>query len=427
MSSVTPPTPQPPIGIYSIPDGRLGGAADGCTGARLGAADHRAAIHPNRHRVRGLFLIAVLALLAGALFGTASPVGAQESLQEGAYFHPDFETDAHQAINQIRARHGLAPLTLQVTSDGSLPIIEDQWRRCIIDLNASTMARNGQLTHDPSGICRPHGRQSVLGEQILSAMWSTRATNAAQTSYNWMRSPGHMAWILSPDANAIRVYAACYRHPGPDGRMRNYMVVGATLLRGSSWSSPKATSTAPVDPVTSSGTRGCDEHTRTAMQQLSVPTVHGPSNSHPWEWEPYQIARLYAAYFDRVPDREGWIYWIDQMTPSPWRQRLGLEAASHLFSDSAEFRNTYGSAMSNHEFMDLVYRNVMRRAPDPSGHRYWVNELAGGRLSRSQLMIQFSESEEFRIQTGQELLGSCWNQQNITASYLCGASRVVPR
>ncbi len=97
------------------------------------------------------------------------------------------------------------------------------------------------------------------------------------------------------------------------------------------------------------------------------------------------LARLYYAYFLRSPDREGRDYWNST--------GKSVGEISQAFSESAEFTNRYG-ALSNTDFVALVYRNVLDREPEPAGHQYWTRHVDRG-LSRGAVMVQFSESPEF--------------------------------
>ncbi len=97
------------------------------------------------------------------------------------------------------------------------------------------------------------------------------------------------------------------------------------------------------------------------------------------------VARLYRAFFRRDGDRDGLRYWIGA--------GLSYEAVADAFAESDEFRRTYGS-LSDAEFVDLVYRNVLGRDPDPAGRQYWVEQLARG-TGRGPVMLGFSESTEF--------------------------------
>lgn len=102
------------------------------------------------------------------------------------------------------------------------------------------------------------------------------------------------------------------------------------------------------------------------------------------------IARLYLATFERQPDRAGFEYWT------------GLDRGSqHIagwFVTSREFQTRYG-ALDDTAFVDRVYRNVLGRPPDPAGRAYWTDALGRG-TARSDVLLGFSESREFRNRTG---------------------------
>ena len=123
---------------------------------------------------------------------------------------------------------------------------------------------------------------------------------------------------------------------------------------------------------------------------------NGPAD--PARWYRYQVARLYTAYFDRSPDDAGARYWNTIYA----RGGLSLAGISDAFAGSAEFANRY-QVVDNRRFVRLVYNNVMGREPDAKGWGYWANQLNRGSLTRGELMIQFSESTEFRSRTAAEV------------------------
>jgi|GEM_PF-3730498 len=105
-----------------------------------------------------------------------------------------------------------------------------------------------------------------------------------------------------------------------------------------------------------------------------------------------QIARLYEAYFLRQPDASGFSYWKKVRAE-------GTEAIqiSETFANSAEFQSRYGS-LSNAQFVNLVYQNVLKRSPDSEGYSFWVGQLNSGK-SRGEVMLGFSDSKEFATRT----------------------------
>ncbi|MBK1723512.1 DUF4214 domain-containing protein [Thiocystis violacea] len=104
------------------------------------------------------------------------------------------------------------------------------------------------------------------------------------------------------------------------------------------------------------------------------------------------LARLYFAYFLRIPDYDGLIHWIRQLQAG-----VSLIDVSQVFAVSQEFVGNYG-AIDNGAFVDLVYENLLGRAPEDEGRNFWIGQLEGG-LGRGELMIGFSESPEFRTRS----------------------------
>lgn len=103
-----------------------------------------------------------------------------------------------------------------------------------------------------------------------------------------------------------------------------------------------------------------------------------------------KIHRLYSAYFDRVADPAGHAYWTDLHNGG----NTNLDDISQYFSESHEFQTNYG-VVGNHNFVSLVYRNVMKRTPDRQGYDYWISQLDTGSITRGELMNLFAQSLEY--------------------------------
>ncbi len=103
-----------------------------------------------------------------------------------------------------------------------------------------------------------------------------------------------------------------------------------------------------------------------------------------------QAYRIYKAAFNRSPDTEGLGYWIAQMDLG-----MALVDVSARFIDSKEFRDMYGSAPTNADFLTKVYTNVLGRAPDQGGFDWWLNEMnTNPEKTRAKVLADFSESAE---------------------------------
>ena len=108
------------------------------------------------------------------------------------------------------------------------------------------------------------------------------------------------------------------------------------------------------------------------------------------------VNRLYLAAFGRNPTAAELDYWAAEMG-----RGRSLAELSNFFAASTEFTNRYG-ALSDREFVELVYTNVLERDPanDQEGVNFWTSEITNGRRSRGQVMIGFSESSEFKAKAG---------------------------
>lgn len=102
------------------------------------------------------------------------------------------------------------------------------------------------------------------------------------------------------------------------------------------------------------------------------------------------VARLYFAYFLRVPDFAGLNYWVGN-----YKGGNSLQSISDAFAASAEFASRYGS-LDNGQFVDRVYQNILGRAPDNDGRNFWTGQLDSGAMTRGQVMLAFSDSSEYR-------------------------------
>jgi subtilisin-like proprotein convertase family protein len=102
-----------------------------------------------------------------------------------------------------------------------------------------------------------------------------------------------------------------------------------------------------------------------------------------------QVYRLYQAAFNRTPDVGGLGGWIAARDGG-----MDLPTISGKFMESAEFTGLYGSTTTNDQFVKLLYVNALRRPADAGGLAGWVDDLASGRQTRAQVLVNFSESGE---------------------------------
>jgi len=105
-----------------------------------------------------------------------------------------------------------------------------------------------------------------------------------------------------------------------------------------------------------------------------------------------QAYRIYKAAFDRVPDLGGLGFWINALDNG-----ASLTSMASGFTNSVEFESLYGSNNTNKDFVNLMYNNVLDRDADEGGYDFWLGHMDSGAVSREQLLIDFSESNENQL------------------------------
>ncbi len=112
------------------------------------------------------------------------------------------------------------------------------------------------------------------------------------------------------------------------------------------------------------------------------------TSAYDFEVDDADTLRLYWAFFNREPDIAGAKYWIGMS-----RTGMTLDEMAYNFARSVEFQRTYGS-VSDHEFLGIVYRNVLGRHYDTTGFNYWLAVIHAG-LPRSGAVRWIAANAEF--------------------------------
>lgn len=107
------------------------------------------------------------------------------------------------------------------------------------------------------------------------------------------------------------------------------------------------------------------------------------------------VGRLYEAGLNRQADIGGLNYWYDVYMSGVSKFDL-----SRAFIESAEFQRAFGNAytQSAHDYIDILYVNVLGRKSDGAGAAYWENLLNNG-MSREDALIAFADSAENMAQS----------------------------
>ena len=100
------------------------------------------------------------------------------------------------------------------------------------------------------------------------------------------------------------------------------------------------------------------------------------------------VTRLYLSALGRSADRGGLAFWSGRR-----KAGVSIDSLAKQLIASNEFARRYGNP-SDFAYVELLYQNVLGRAADAPGARFWVGRLQSRQLTRSGLLVQFSESSE---------------------------------
>ncbi|WP_198585899.1 DUF4214 domain-containing protein [Pararhizobium haloflavum] len=100
--------------------------------------------------------------------------------------------------------------------------------------------------------------------------------------------------------------------------------------------------------------------------------------------------RLYGGAFDRTPDEDGLRYWAEEIDGA-----IALEQAAESFLVSDEFNALYGTSISDSEFIEQLYTNVLSRPGEAAGLVYWNQQLASGTHDRASVLLNFTQLAEY--------------------------------
>lgn len=161
------------------------------------------------------------------------------------------------------------------------------------------------------------------------------------------------------------------------------------------WTDAMASGLTRADVVNGfSESRELVNSTRDAANALAV-------NSNPAAWSD-DIFRLYRATLDRDPDAAGFGGWSEQLS--------GGRAFNEVifgFTQSQEFRNTYGTLSDDADFVKLLYNNVLDRDFDLGEVTQgeidgWTTQVSET-FTRANIVAGFSQSREFTLNTADDL------------------------
>ena len=112
-----------------------------------------------------------------------------------------------------------------------------------------------------------------------------------------------------------------------------------------------------------------------------------------------QVFRTFLGGLGRNPDQGGFDFWLGEITSGA----RGLTELADGFVSSAEFLSLTDvnddGVTSTTEFLNHLFENVFGRAPDEGGFTFWSGELDSGRSTQADVLVGFTQSNEYVEQT----------------------------
>ncbi|MCU1370627.1 MAG: hypothetical protein JWO77_1821 [Ilumatobacteraceae bacterium] len=112
------------------------------------------------------------------------------------------------------------------------------------------------------------------------------------------------------------------------------------------------------------------------------------------------VVRIYRAFLGRAPDAGGLQFWIKRKRNIAPAKTWSVTQISTEFTNSNEFQTKYGS-LTNRQFVTRIYTDVLGRTADTAGVNYWTGKLDRKEKTKAQVMVGFSESNEYKTKQAQ--------------------------
>jgi hypothetical protein len=136
--------------------------------------------------------------------------------------------------------------------------------------------------------------------------------------------------------------------------------------------------------------------------------MQGNLGSTPVRMEIDTVMDFYRGLLARLPDRDGYAYWLQQFRTAQC-QGAGavyaqVEAVTNAFLVSAE----YGlKGRTNAQFVGDMYNSLLRRGGDQPGVQFWIDQLDRGLTTRDAVRRAFISTPEFTNRVNAIVAAGC--------------------
>jgi Domain of unknown function (DUF4214) len=118
------------------------------------------------------------------------------------------------------------------------------------------------------------------------------------------------------------------------------------------------------------------------------------------------IVQTYLGILTRDAEYDGFRDWLEALLTG-----MSSEQIVQTFLDSGEFHANFGSNLTNSQFVERMYNNVLRRSSEQVGFNFWLGQLNSGQMTRAQVGLGFLHSDEFQGLTASQ------NRVNVSLLY----------
>ena len=98
-----------------------------------------------------------------------------------------------------------------------------------------------------------------------------------------------------------------------------------------------------------------------------------------------QLISLYLAYFDRLPDSDGLIYWLKRAYDG-----MAIESIAESFYEQPESSEL--DDLSHEVLIQTAYQKLFAREPDKEGSDYWLANLESGIMTRPLVLMALTNA-----------------------------------
>ena len=309
----------------------------------------------------------------------------------------------------------------EVTADGRP--FEQSYRAWVEDRN-----HNGRLFDDP--LEREDGTVFSVEEiQLYRLMYLAAGGAPSHDSFElWLRNDGsdklaRMADIFADHPDTYKAIGADERAPIPDAELLEYILFDFTGLDADTplyeqWLNRLEAGThgqgdavlgivesnafiaATLDEVaklefSSFIARFNDANDDGLLYDAEIEVGDGPVHSA----EAAQLYRLYLGALGRIPEAEGFFWWLDKLESG----EVSLVDVAEGFLGSSEMIRLMdvdqSVSVENGELLDHLYHNILDRAPDEAGRDWWMHQLESGEKKQAEVIDAFAQSNEFAMTT----------------------------